>query len=203
MVLMNQILYVYAFEALWCIAVLQHAFVPPQIHQTKSQQIQTCLQPGLLMCTEFRVQVLLGSGCFRERFRVQEFSVQGFSNIFREPFRVQGFSVQVVLEKGFAFRSSAFRDSAIFLEDYFCVQGFRDSGFSVQGFRIQRSGIQGFSVQGFRDSGFSVQGFRNNSWKLEARRTSWKEYSQLHEHVESFNCVNKIHLSYPATPNPV
>ena len=128
---------------------------------------------GLLMCTEFRVQVLLGSGCFRERFRVQEFSVQGFSNIFREPFRVQGFSVQVVLEKGFAFRSSAFRDSAIFLEDYFCVQGFRDSGFSVQGFRIQRSGIQGFriqrsgiqgfSVQGFRDSGFSVQGFRNNS----------------------------------------
>ena len=104
------------------------------------------------MYTAFSVQVLLRSGCFRELFRVQKFSVQRFSYIFREPFRVQGFSVQVVLENVFAFRSSAFRDSAIFLEAYFCVQGFRDSGFSVQGFRDSAFRDSGIQDSAFRDS---------------------------------------------------
>ena len=56
-------------------------------------------------------------------------------------------------------------NSAIFLEAYFCVQGFRDSGFSVQGFRDSA-----FRDSGIQDSAF--QGFRNNSRKLETRRTS-------------------------------
>ena len=83
------------------------------------------------------------------------------------------FWVQVALEKGFAFRSSAFRDSAIFLEDYFCVQGFRDSGFSVHGFRIQRSGIQGFRIQrsGIQDSAFRDSGIQRSVF-LDAFRSS-------------------------------